>query len=100
MQYYIVKEALQSLMTQKGYADVSALHDKLKWEHADCLSLLQVGGPTRNLSLVGDICRLLDAVPFQFTMTKEEYGDLHPRDIQAVLAMADAPLDYDISHFE
>ena len=43
---------------------------------------------------------LLDAVPFQFMKTKEEYGDRHPRDIQAVLAMADAPLDYDIRHFD
>lgn len=100
MQYYIVKEALQSLIGESRYKDAAELYDVLKWEHADCLSLLQNGGPTRNLSLVGDICRLLDAVPFQFTKTKEEYGDRHPRDIKAVLAMAEAPLDYDIRHFD
>ena len=100
MQYYVVKEALQSLINKSRYADIEELYDVLKREHAECLPLLQNGGPTRNLSLVGDICRLLDAVPFQFTKTKEEYGDRHPRDIQAVLAMADAPLNYDIRHFD
>jgi hypothetical protein len=97
MQYYILKENLHSLMKKKGYTEES-FYDKLKWEHADCLTLIRQGGPTRDLCLIGAISHLLDAMIFQFAKSKHE--PVNQRDIQAVVALQHAPLDYDIRHFD
>lgn len=97
MQYYIMPEWVRFIIEEKGmtFEEVLDACDYPAWVIEN---FIRHGGPTRNISIIGSLCRALDESPWEFAKMKDEDGD-DGRDIAKFMRQSKMPLDYDESHF-
>ena len=108
MQYYVVKEKLQFLLDcdvffNNNYS-VTKLGDYI-WEKCPINNHIILNEfekadafPTRNISLIAELCRAFSCTSRDFALVKFEEADVST-EIKEIEKQLSAPLDYDITHF-
>lgn len=105
MQYYVLKEKLEKIITDNDFFSGKTLDDII---YEKCpyhghivrqeLANNTTGFPTRNSGLIAELCKALQCTRRDFALHKHEKEDsLHTQ--AALEMMFSSPLDYDISHY-
>lgn len=97
MQYYIFTEKLHALM-EKQHLSCDQLLSQCEYPANGILPFLKKSGPTRNTSIIGALCRVLNCWPKDFCKIKLEPGDAE-KDSKKIMRQNTLPLDTDASHF-